>query len=57
MDGFEATRALKELMNNMKIPSREIIGCTAFAMDKDVKSCLDIGMDEVLSKPVNSNKL
>jgi PAS domain S-box-containing protein len=47
MDGFEATRAIRNL--KMEIP---IIAMTANAMKGDRELCLESGMNDYLSKPV-----
>jgi signal transduction histidine kinase/DNA-binding response OmpR family regulator len=57
MDGFEATRKIREkeeLERRRKIP---IIAITAHAMQGDREMCLEAGMDDYLSKPVNPEKL
>ena len=50
MDGFEATRAIRDLeeMNSTYTP---IIGLTANTFDADREKCLGIGMDEYMAKP------
>lgn len=55
MDGFEATRCIRQLGGNYaRVP---IIAVTANAMTKDRQRCLDAGMNDYLSKPVDSNQL
>jgi CheY-like chemotaxis protein len=53
MDGIEATRMFKELMQKEVIPFIPIIGLTAFTSREDLRNCLEAGMFEVLSKPFN----
>ncbi len=55
MDGLEAT---KKIVNDYQRSHRPyIIAMTANAMDGDRKICLDAGMDDYISKPVNVNLL
>ncbi|HEY9677358.1 MAG TPA: AAA family ATPase [Drouetiella sp.] len=56
MDGFEATRAIRKLeqQTGKHIP---IIAMTAQAMTGDREACLEVGMDDYISKPVTSTKL
>jgi CheY-like chemotaxis protein/HPt (histidine-containing phosphotransfer) domain-containing protein len=53
MDGFEATEKIRELPNG-HIP---IIAMTAAAMSKDRERCLEAGMNDYLSKPVQKVEL
>ncbi len=57
MDGFEATRRLKEWMGRNEINTVPIIALTAHAMDTEKKKCLDAGMDDFISKPFKQEVL
>lgn len=55
MDGLEATKVIRNSDNSVsKIP---IIAMTANAMKGDREMCLDAGMDDYITKPINSDLL
>ncbi|HPE33976.1 MAG TPA: response regulator [Bacteroidales bacterium] len=58
MDGYDATRLIRmrENENNVQKPSL-IIALTANATVEDRKKCLDLGMDNYLTKPFNYSDL
>ncbi len=56
MDGFEATRAIREMhaRKNIRTP---IIALTADAMKGTREQCLQAGMDDYINKPVRDSQL
>ncbi len=56
MDGLTATRMIreKEAVAGGHIP---IIALTAHAMEEDRQQCIDAGMDDYLSKPIDLDML
>jgi CheY-like chemotaxis protein len=55
MDGFAATAAIRSLTGQAsRVP---IIAMTAGAQDEDRRRCIDAGMDDFLSKPVDLSAL
>jgi CheY-like chemotaxis protein len=54
MDGFETTRKLRSDPDFKDTP---IVALTALAMPHDRERCLEAGMDEYISKPVNLKTL
>ncbi|MDH5425131.1 MAG: response regulator [Gammaproteobacteria bacterium] len=54
MDGFQATRQLRDNLNSRDIP---VIALTANAQKSDRDRCIESGMDDFLSKPFNFSGL
>ncbi|MBI2792391.1 MAG: response regulator [Gammaproteobacteria bacterium] len=54
MDGFEATKILRQNKKNENLP---IIALTANAMSSDRDECLAVGMNDYLSKPIKAPAL
>ena len=52
MDGLEASRRLKRLY-----PQLPILALTANTAEEDRAACLQVGMSELVAKPVTSNGL
>jgi CheY-like chemotaxis protein len=56
MDGLSATRMIRE-RESERGGHTIIIALTAYAMAGDRKRCLDAGMDEYMSKPIDFEQL
>ncbi len=54
MDGLEATRKIRKRERSERIP---IVAMTAHAMAEHRQQCLEAGMDDYVSKPVNPQQL
>jgi len=57
MDGFEATRQLRERERTLGWPRVPVIAMTANAMGGDHERCLEMGMDDYLAKPTTLGQL
>ncbi|MCK9442300.1 MAG: PAS domain S-box protein [Methanothrix sp.] len=57
MDGFEATRAVRQKESPALNPSIPIIAMTASAMQADRERCLQAGMSDFIAKPVQPREL
>lgn len=57
MDGYEATRKIRQREQQLISRYTPIIALTAYAMEEDRQRALNAGMDEVLNKPIQRELL
>ncbi len=57
MDGVEATEAIRRFESQMQLTHCPIIALTANAMREDQERCLEVGMDDFLTKPIGKKEL
>jgi signal transduction histidine kinase/CheY-like chemotaxis protein/HPt (histidine-containing phosphotransfer) domain-containing protein len=57
MDGYEATRAIRDLQSKVLDRAVPVVAMTANAMQCDREKCLAVGMNDFISKPIDPIKL
>ncbi len=57
MDGYEATKILREMIVNNEIPDLHIVAVSANDAEEDKRRCKEVGMNEHLSKPLTEKML
>lgn len=57
LNGFEATRAIRQLEEKSGQRRTRIIGMTAHALKGDRDKCIENGMDDYLAKPISQQEL
>jgi two-component system sensor histidine kinase/response regulator len=57
LDGYNATRRIRDIHSKVLNSAVPIIAMTANAMQGDRGKCIDAGMNDFISKPIESNKV
>jgi PAS domain S-box-containing protein len=57
LNGIQATESIRAWEKENKLPRLPIIALTAGAYEENRQHCLDSGMDDFLTKPINVNEL
>ena len=57
MDGFTATKEIREYEHDNKLDQVPIIALTANALKEDKMKCYDVGMNDFLAKPFKINDI
>ena len=57
MDGYEATRQIRDNLAGARYKNIPIIAMTANAMEGDREKCIEAGMDDYMAKPINPEKI
>lgn len=57
MDGHAATTHIRQWEQDNQKPQRPIIALTADAFEEDRQQCLNVGMNDFITKPINVNTL
>ena len=57
MDGWEATKILRDMMKKGEINNFPIIAATAYCDEQNKMKCFESGMNEILEKPIMKEEL
>ncbi len=57
LDGFEATKLIREFEKKQNRNPIPIIALTASAMSSDKENCLQAGMNDYLTKPIDVQRI
>jgi signal transduction histidine kinase/CheY-like chemotaxis protein len=57
LDGYEATRSIRQRARQLGRPAVPILALTAHALEGELERCLEAGMDGYLTKPIRSAAL
>eukprot|EP01101_Sappina_pedata_P006673 TRINITY_DN3389_c0_g1_i1.p2 TRINITY_DN3389_c0_g1~~TRINITY_DN3389_c0_g1_i1.p2 ORF type:complete len:136 (-),score=8.96 TRINITY_DN3389_c0_g1_i1:186-593(-) len=57
MDGYSATKAIRQFEAQGSLDKTPIVALTAHALENDKDKCLSVGMDEYLTKPISKVEL
>jgi CheY-like chemotaxis protein len=57
IDGYEATRTIRDVNSTVRNHRIPIVAMTANAMKGDREKCLESGMDDYVTKPINVQEL
>lgn len=57
LDGIEATVAIREFEKENGLDGIKIVAITANALNEDRARCIDCGMDEYITKPIQTDEL
>jgi CheY-like chemotaxis protein len=57
MDGYECTRIVRSPGSGVRNPLIPIVAMTAQAMAGDREKCLECGMDDYITKPIDASNL
>jgi CheY-like chemotaxis protein len=57
MDGYAATRSIRNMERENQLPATPVIALTAHASREEIDKCTDAGCNSHLSKPVKKSTL
>lgn len=57
LDGLEATLAIRKYEEEHKLDQIKIVAITANALNEDKAKCFEVGMNEYITKPIQTEEL
>ena len=57
MNGYDACKALRKMIQEKTIPPLNIVAVTADVTELNLQQCQEAGFDETLSKPVDISEV
>ena len=57
MDGFAATRLIRQWENENNLPVTPVVALTAYSLPEEIKQCTDAGCSDHISKPIRKKNL
>ncbi|MCK8818030.1 response regulator [Natroniella sulfidigena] len=57
MDGYQATKKIRDWEKEQNLEETPIVALTAYALEKDIKKSLEVGCNQHLSKPIKKEEL
>lgn len=57
LDGYQTTQELRRFEIESELPRQTIVALTAHAIKGEREKCLEVGMDDYLTKPISQTKL
>lgn len=57
LDGYQATRQIREIEQKEKREKTPILALSAYALQEDIKKNIEAGCDDLISKPVKKKDL
>jgi CheY-like chemotaxis protein/predicted Fe-Mo cluster-binding NifX family protein len=57
MDGYEATKVIRDPQSGVRSHHVPVIAMTAHERQQDQKHCIEVGMDDLISKPIQPDRL
>jgi CheY-like chemotaxis protein/HPt (histidine-containing phosphotransfer) domain-containing protein len=57
VSGYELARRIRQAEATQRRPRTPLVACTAMVLESETRRCLDAGMDDVVFKPVDLQRL